>query len=123
MPHAEIGALSQPRTQVRGRWVHLVTAASSGKVRPSPRTCVRGYDGVDRCGAPARCATPRTRHAACAPQHFLYFLPLPQGQGSFRPTFGASRVIVLTLAPSPCACDDASCISPPPVSRRVSLTP
>src|SRR5579862_9851873 len=23
------------------------------------------------------------------PQHFLYFLPLPQGQGSFRPTFGA----------------------------------
>ena len=21
------------------------------------------------------------------PQHFLYFLPLPQGQGSFRPTF------------------------------------
>src|ERR1035437_10218978 len=23
-----------------------------------------------------------------APQHFLYFLPLPQGQGSFRPTLG-----------------------------------
>src|ERR1700692_746117 len=23
-----------------------------------------------------------------APWHFLYFLPLPQGQGSFRPTFG-----------------------------------
>ena len=22
-----------------------------------------------------------------APQHFLYFLPLPQGQGSFLPTF------------------------------------
>src|SRR5882672_7396352 len=22
------------------------------------------------------------------PQHFLYFLPLPQGQGSFRPTLG-----------------------------------
>ncbi len=22
------------------------------------------------------------------PQHFLYFLPLPQGQGSLRPTFG-----------------------------------
>ena len=21
------------------------------------------------------------------PQHFLYFLPLPQGQGSLRPTF------------------------------------
>jgi len=22
-----------------------------------------------------------------APQHFLYFFPLPQGQGSLRPTF------------------------------------
>src|SRR5437773_7906521 len=25
------------------------------------------------------------------PWHFLYFLPLPQGQGSFRPTFSAAR--------------------------------
>jgi hypothetical protein len=25
-----------------------------------------------------------------APQHFLYFFPLPQGQGSFLPTLGAS---------------------------------
>src|SRR3990170_1151931 len=32
--------------------------------------------------------------AACyaAPWHFLYFLPLPQGQGSLRPTFGSSRL-------------------------------
>jgi hypothetical protein len=28
--------------------------------------------------------------AAPTPQHFLYFLPLPQGQASFRPTLGAS---------------------------------
>ena len=34
-------------------------------------------------------------HAA-APWHFLYFLPLPQGQGSLRPTFGSSRLTVLT---------------------------
>jgi hypothetical protein len=27
------------------------------------------------------------------PQHFLNFLPLPQGQGSLRPTFGAVRRI------------------------------
>ena len=27
------------------------------------------------------------------PQHFLNFLPLPQGQGSLRPTFGSSRLI------------------------------
>ena len=26
-----------------------------------------------------------------APWHFLYFLPEPQGQGSLRPTLGASR--------------------------------
>ena len=25
------------------------------------------------------------------PQHFLYFFPLPHGQGSFRPIFGSSR--------------------------------
>ncbi len=30
----------------------------------------------------------RLRHA---PQHFLYFLPLPQGQGSLRPTLGVAR--------------------------------
>ncbi|GAB6042317.1 hypothetical protein JCM17961_29930 [Endothiovibrio diazotrophicus] len=26
-----------------------------------------------------------------APQHFLYFFPLPHGHGSLRPTFGALR--------------------------------
>ena len=26
-----------------------------------------------------------------APQHFLYFLPLPHGHGSLRPTFGVDR--------------------------------
>jgi hypothetical protein len=32
---------------------------------------------------------------AAAPQHFLNFLPLPQGQGSLRPTLGCWRSIVL----------------------------
>jgi hypothetical protein len=32
------------------------------------------------------------------PQHFLYFLPLPQGQGSFLPVFGVSRLIGETSA-------------------------
>jgi hypothetical protein len=27
-------------------------------------------------------------------QHFLNFLPLPQGQGSLRPTFGSLRMAV-----------------------------
>jgi hypothetical protein len=28
-----------------------------------------------------------------APQHFLYFLPLPQGHGSFLPVFGVALLI------------------------------
>src|SRR6266496_2657322 len=42
---------------------------------------------------------------AHTPQHFLYFFPDPQGQGSFRPTFGVSLTIVLTLAASSPAAD------------------
>ena len=30
---------------------------------------------------------------AAAPQHCLYFLPLPHGQGSLRPTFGSLRMV------------------------------
>src|ERR1035437_10024039 len=37
------------------------------------------------------------------PQQFLYFLPLPQGQGSLRPTFGPVRT-GLALARSSTAC-------------------
>ena len=32
--------------------------------------------------------------SALAPWHFLYFLPLPHGQGSLRPTLGSSRFTV-----------------------------
>jgi len=35
-----------------------------------------------------------------APQHFLYFFPLPQGQGSFRPTCFWDRIGFRTGAPS-----------------------
>ena len=35
------------------------------------------------------------------PWHFLYFLPLPQGQGSLRPTFGPSRRTVCTSSVPP----------------------
>jgi hypothetical protein len=36
-----------------------------------------------------------------APQHFLYFLPLPQGQSSFRPGLGAWNWIVFRLSRPP----------------------
>jgi Transposase zinc-ribbon domain len=38
---------------------------------------------VDKC-KPCRCG-----RVQCSPQHFLYFLPEPQGQGSLRPTLFA----------------------------------
>ena len=33
-----------------------------------------------------------------APQHFFNFLPLPQGQGSLRPTFGTPPATGASLA-------------------------
>ena len=39
----------------------------------------------------AACATETGLIVTTAPQHLLYFLPLPQGQGSFLPT-GIGRV-------------------------------
>src|SRR5689334_6649824 len=43
----------------------------------------------------------RDGHHAAAPWHFLYFLPLPHGHGSLRPTFGPSCRTVLIAASSP----------------------
>src|SRR5579862_3798943 len=45
---------------------------------------------------------------APAPQHFLYFLPLPQGHGSLRPTLSPERTICCT------------CMSPAPAMRACS---
>jgi hypothetical protein len=35
------------------------------------------------------------------PQQFLYFFPLPQGQGSFRPTFFMADAFLGCRGPSP----------------------
>src|SRR5580765_1221955 len=48
---------------------------------------------------------------AAAPWHFLYFFPLPHGQGSFRPTFGSSRRTVATLASSPPTRGGCCCVA------------
>src|SRR3954447_2456014 len=90
-----------------------------------------GRSAFIRTGNPMR---PRP-HAAFFPQHFLYFLPLPQGQGSLRPTRGASLTIVLTLTavstppssppPEPPG-DSAPTVAPlstPLVAARFSVTP
>src|SRR3954465_3214885 len=61
------------------------------------------------------------------PWHFLYFFPLPQGQGSLRPTFSCSRTIVLTgpgaSPPSPPALACCCCSVPPPTACKFSATP
>jgi hypothetical protein len=46
-------------------------------------------------------ASQRGYGAVQAPQHFLYFLPLPQGQASLRPTFGPSCRTVAALGGAP----------------------
>src|SRR5262245_24436808 len=46
---------------------------------------------------------------APAPWHFLYFLPLPQGQGSFRPTLGSSRFTVLITSSPPVRAGVGAC--------------
>src|SRR5271167_4446870 len=48
------------------------------------------------------------KHYEFAPQHFLYFLPLPQGQGSLRPIFSPERTTCCT------------CMSPAPAIRACS---
>src|SRR6202043_1485594 len=51
--------------------------------------------------SPERCRTRPILTHACLPQQFLYFFPLPHGQGSLRPTFGASlRVVGITSSSS-----------------------
>ena len=51
-----------------------------------------------RCSKPSGASGDRAarmrRQDDAAPQHFLYFFPEPQGQGSLRPTLGPSRTIV-----------------------------
>src|SRR5690625_3818403 len=46
-------------------------------------------------GEPNSSVSNRERRDQTEPQHFLNFFPLPQGHGSFRPTFGVSRLIVI----------------------------
>src|SRR5436190_9388475 len=54
---------------------------------------------------------------AAAPWHFLYFLPLPHGHGSLRPTFGSSRLTVLITSSPPVRLGrggSATAVAPPP---------
>ena len=71
--------------RVAGRMVdHHAQAYGRGRMT---RPCASLYQ---------ECFQPVAR--SLARQHFLYFLPEPQGQGSLRPTFSPCRVTVLLLS-------------------------
>ena len=60
---------------------------------------------LPRFWKPPACATALFKASQASiywslPQHFLYFLPLPQGQGSLRPTFWTRRGCFLTVPSS-----------------------
>src|SRR5688500_7550936 len=76
----------------------------------SPRSLVAALARDD--GLPAATGARRLAYTTPTPQHFLYFLPLPQGHRSLRPTLGTSRTMVLILT-SPWGWLAASPISPP----------
>ena len=83
------------RLRGRGRF------AGQGRQTPDPQRTLRVRTGSYRSGGRPlafQAKLPDERYgaasghvySAAAPQHFLYFLPLPQGQGSLRPTRGAA---------------------------------
>src|SRR5580700_4810667 len=63
----------------------------------------RGIVDLNVVGLPSTENGPRhARVALYAPWHFLYFLPLPQGHGSLRPTLSLLMTCLLrALEPSP----------------------
>lgn len=64
-------------------------------------TCCRGNSaGSDRLSCPHFQPTANRPYAA-APWHFLYFFPLPQGHGSFRPIVSVAGSAVCPNAPPP----------------------
>ena len=86
---------------------HPVTGRLPGQ--DTAVACLTGYNNKTDAGR----GRPRTGSAKALPdelsllwlyqpQHFLYFLPLPQGQGSFLPILGESRLTCpgLTILPS-----------------------
>ncbi len=109
------------------------TSSTSSKVSAVARSGVGGRQGQRAglqhpSGPHGRLQAP-VLHAA-APWHFLYFFPLPHGHGSLRPTFGSSRLTVLTTSSPPvragrgraCLPADAAALDrPPPANAGIGF--
>lgn len=99
-PH---GAQGSPRNIARlGSLRRHRRFAGQGRHPPDPQRALvirAGAHRSGRCPLAFQAELPNGRYgaasghaySAAAPQHFLYFLPLPQGQGSLRPTLGSGR--------------------------------
>src|SRR5437763_879799 len=73
----------------------------------------RRNDERERFERSERFERPERSGYAAAPWHFLYFLPLPHGHGSLRPTFGSSRRTVLITSSPPVRAACGLWLSPP----------
>ena len=106
--HVDADVAREPATRRRPALGSTVecrgTSSTSSKVsavaRPIEiwsvlRTSVRVSIQSSQCSTSAYVVAALAPACALAPWHFLYFLPLPHGHGSLRPTFGSSRLTVL----------------------------
>src|SRR5207249_10008224 len=92
----------------------------------------RQREGVEEDGDNRQQPAVKYAFHAFLPQQFLYFLPLPHGHGSLRPTFGVSRLCGLvtssmalsTMPPPDFESLGGGCDAPPnapPLSRSGAL--
>ena len=86
--------------RVRREEQHVVECQGERNLGPGGRSLLGHYLLAGACPAPTGAAAGRVGPPS-APWHFLNFFPDPQGHGSLRPTFGASRWIVSTFASCP----------------------
>ena len=79
----------RPLIQAHTRFVRTDQNYQSSMLGPSMPSAASQSMGISRI----------IGRALYCMQHFLYFLPLPQGQSSFLPTFGVSRTMVILSEP------------------------
>src|SRR4029079_3377178 len=105
--HVETDVAGEPRAHVDGAREHRRMLRDEQDVVEGQRggEADRDLVGIEYVGPSLHSVTcKKGRQPAAlshAPWHFLYFFPLPQGQGSFRPAFGASRLTWRTTSSPP----------------------